>query len=107
VLLAAFVGACATCRDASTPKEQGLGVTGVLATTPAIRSRAASGRESRPSFNEGPVLRRGGRAAARLEWPRDKMHIQVSTTARRDAELASTVVAELRAAGPPPVNVVP
>ena len=30
-----------------------------------------------PSFNEGPVLRRGIEAAARLDWPRDKLHIQI------------------------------
>ncbi|CAN5880455.1 hypothetical protein BH11PSE3_BH11PSE3_44020 [soil metagenome] len=53
-----------------------------------------------PSFNEGGVLRRGIEAAARLDWPRDKLHIQVlddSTDAT--AELARTVVAELRAKG--------
>jgi cellulose synthase/poly-beta-1,6-N-acetylglucosamine synthase-like glycosyltransferase len=30
-----------------------------------------------PSFNEGGVLRRGIEAAAALDWPRDKLHIQV------------------------------
>ena len=30
-----------------------------------------------PSFNEGPVLRRGVEAAAALDWPRDKLHIQI------------------------------
>ena len=30
-----------------------------------------------PSFNEGPVVRRGVEAAARLDWPRDKLHIQI------------------------------
>jgi len=53
-----------------------------------------------PSFNEGPVLRRGVEAAAQLDWPRDKLHIQLlddSTDAT--AELARTVAAELRAKG--------
>src|SRR5690242_21860067 len=30
-----------------------------------------------PSFNEGPVVRRGVEAAAKLDWPRDKLHIQI------------------------------
>src|SRR5438105_869933 len=53
-----------------------------------------------PSFNEGPVLRRGVEAAAELDWPRDKLHIQIlddSTDAT--AELARTVAAELRQQG--------
>ena len=53
-----------------------------------------------PSFNEGPVLRRGVEAAARLDWPRDKLHIQIlddSTDAT--AELARTVADELRGQG--------
>jgi len=53
-----------------------------------------------PSFNEGPVVRRGVEAAARLDWPRDKLHIQIlddSTDAT--AEIARTVAAELRAQG--------
>ena len=53
-----------------------------------------------PSFNEGPVVRRGVEAAARLDWPRDKLHIQIlddSTDAT--AEIARTVAAELRAEG--------
>ena len=53
-----------------------------------------------PSFNEGPVLRRGVEAAARLDWPRDKLHIQVlDDSTDETAELARTVVAELRAQG--------
>ena len=53
-----------------------------------------------PSFNEGPVLRRGVEAAARLDWPRDKLHIQVlDDSTDETAELARTVVAELRARG--------
>jgi cellulose synthase/poly-beta-1,6-N-acetylglucosamine synthase-like glycosyltransferase len=53
-----------------------------------------------PSFNEGPVLRRGVEAAARLDWPRDRLHIQVlDDSTDETAELARTVVAELRAQG--------
>ena len=53
-----------------------------------------------PSFNEGPVLRRGVEAAARLDWPRDKLHIQVlDDSTDETAELARTAVAELRALG--------
>ena len=53
-----------------------------------------------PSFNEGPVLRRGIEAAARLDWPADKLHIQVlDDSTDETAELARTVVAELRAQG--------
>jgi cellulose synthase/poly-beta-1,6-N-acetylglucosamine synthase-like glycosyltransferase len=53
-----------------------------------------------PSFNEGAVLRRGIEAAAALDWPREKLHIQVLDDSTDDtAELARTVVAELRARG--------
>ena len=53
-----------------------------------------------PSFNEGPVLRRGVEAAARLDWPRDKLHIQVlDDSTDETADLARAVVAELRAQG--------
>src|SRR5882762_4297308 len=53
-----------------------------------------------PSFNEGPVLRRGVEAAASLDWPRDKLHIQVlDDSTDETSELARTVVAELRARG--------
>jgi cellulose synthase/poly-beta-1,6-N-acetylglucosamine synthase-like glycosyltransferase len=53
-----------------------------------------------PSYNEGGVLRRGVEAAAALDWPRDKLHIQVlddSTDAT--ADLARRVVGELREKG--------
>jgi cellulose synthase/poly-beta-1,6-N-acetylglucosamine synthase-like glycosyltransferase len=53
-----------------------------------------------PSFNEGPVLRRGVEAAAALDWPRDRLHIQIlddSTDAT--AEIARDVAAELRGRG--------
>ncbi len=53
-----------------------------------------------PSFNEGPVLRRGVEAAARLDWPRDKLHIQIlDDSTDETAELARTVAAELRSRG--------
>jgi cellulose synthase/poly-beta-1,6-N-acetylglucosamine synthase-like glycosyltransferase len=53
-----------------------------------------------PSFNEGPVLRRGVEAAARLDWPRDKLHIQVlDDSTDETAQLARAVVAERRAEG--------
>lgn len=53
-----------------------------------------------PSFNEGPVLRRGVEAAAKLDWPRDKLHIQIlDDSTDETAELARTVAAELRAQG--------
>ena len=53
-----------------------------------------------PSFNEGGVLRRGVEAAARLDWPSDKLHIQVlDDSTDETAELARTVVAELKAKG--------
>lgn len=53
-----------------------------------------------PSFNEGRVLRRGIEAAANLDWPRDKLHIQVlDDSTDETAELARTVVAELSAKG--------
>lgn len=53
-----------------------------------------------PSFNEGPVLRRGVEAAAALDWPRDKLHIQIlDDSTDETAELARTVAAELRGRG--------
>jgi cellulose synthase/poly-beta-1,6-N-acetylglucosamine synthase-like glycosyltransferase len=53
-----------------------------------------------PSFNEGPVLRRGVEAAARLDWPREKLHIQIlDDSTDGTAELARTVAAELRERG--------
>src|SRR5258708_13588228 len=53
-----------------------------------------------PSFNEGGVLRRGVEAAAGLDWPRDKLHIQVlDDSTDETAQLARTVVAELCAQG--------
>src|SRR5215813_5868026 len=53
-----------------------------------------------PSFNEGPVLRRGVEAAAQLDWPRDKLHIQILDDSTDDtAVLARTVAGELTAKG--------
>lgn len=53
-----------------------------------------------PSFNEGMVLRRGVEAAAALDWPRDKLHIQIlDDSTDETAELARTVAAELRVRG--------
>jgi cellulose synthase/poly-beta-1,6-N-acetylglucosamine synthase-like glycosyltransferase len=53
-----------------------------------------------PSFNEGPVLRRGVEAAAGLDWPRDKLHIQIiDDSTDQTAELARTVAAELSGQG--------
>jgi len=53
-----------------------------------------------PSFNEGAVLRRGVEAAAALDWPRDKLHIQIlDDSTDETAELARTVAAELQARG--------
>src|SRR5471032_203705 len=53
-----------------------------------------------PSFNEGPVLRRGVEAAARLDWPRDRLHIQIlDDSTDETADLARTVAAELRGKG--------
>jgi len=53
-----------------------------------------------PSFNEGPVVRRGVEAAARLDWPRDRLHIQIlDDSTDSTAEIARTVAAELRDQG--------
>src|SRR6185312_10889965 len=53
-----------------------------------------------PSFNEGPVLRRGIEAAAQLDWPRDKLHVQIlDDSTDETAELARTVAAELQGKG--------
>jgi cellulose synthase/poly-beta-1,6-N-acetylglucosamine synthase-like glycosyltransferase len=49
-----------------------------------------------PSFNEGPVLRRGVEAAAALDWPREKLHIQIlDDSTDETAVLARTVAREL------------
>jgi cellulose synthase/poly-beta-1,6-N-acetylglucosamine synthase-like glycosyltransferase len=53
-----------------------------------------------PSFNEGPVLRRGVEAAAALDWPRDRLHIQIlDDSTDETAVLARTVAQELTAKG--------
>jgi len=47
-----------------------------------------------PSFNEGAVVRRGVEAAARLDWPRDKLHIQIlDDSTDETAEIARAVAA--------------
>jgi len=53
-----------------------------------------------PSYNEGQVLRRGVEAAAGLDWPREKLHIQVlDDSTDGTADLARAVTAELTARG--------
>jgi len=53
-----------------------------------------------PSFNEGPVLRRGVEAAAKLDWPHDKLHIQIlDDSTDETAGIARDVAAELRQQG--------
>jgi cellulose synthase/poly-beta-1,6-N-acetylglucosamine synthase-like glycosyltransferase len=53
-----------------------------------------------PTFNEGRVVRRGVEAAAALDWPRDKLHIQVlDDSTDETAEIARAVSADLRARG--------
>jgi len=53
-----------------------------------------------PSFNEGAVVRRGVEAAARLDWPRNKLHIQIlDDSTDETAEMARTVASEVRAKG--------
>ncbi|MCW5770961.1 MAG: glycosyltransferase [Rhodospirillaceae bacterium] len=53
-----------------------------------------------PVFNEGALVRRGAEAAAALDWPRDRLHIQIlddSTDATPD--ISRAVAAELVARG--------
>ena len=53
-----------------------------------------------PSFNEGAVVRRGAESAAALDWPRDKLHIQLlDDSTDETADMVRTVAAELRARG--------
>ena len=102
VLLAAFVGSLLymvvlhhRLKDAGLAREAAL-----LATPLPADADLPHVVVQIPSFNEGPVLRRGVEAAARLDWPRDKLHIQVlDDSTDETAELARTVVAELRAQG--------
>ena len=79
VLLAAFVGSLLYMVVLHHRlKEQGLGrERGLLATPLPPDAELPHVVVQIPSFNEGPVLRRGVEAAARLDWPRDKLHIQV------------------------------
>ena len=53
-----------------------------------------------PVFNEGVLVRRGAEAAAALDWPRGRLHIQIlddSTDAT--PKISGAVVADLRARG--------
>jgi cellulose synthase/poly-beta-1,6-N-acetylglucosamine synthase-like glycosyltransferase len=53
-----------------------------------------------PSFNEGRVVRRGAESVAALDWPKDKLHIQLLDDSTDDtAEKVREVAAELRAKG--------
>jgi cellulose synthase/poly-beta-1,6-N-acetylglucosamine synthase-like glycosyltransferase len=57
-----------------------------------------------PCYNEGALVRRALAAAVGLDWPRDRLHIQLlddSTDVSR--ELAREIVAEFQAAGHPVV----
>jgi cellulose synthase/poly-beta-1,6-N-acetylglucosamine synthase-like glycosyltransferase len=52
------------------------------------------------SFNEGALVRRALQAAARLDWPKDRLHIQLLDDSTDDTPgIARAAVAELRAAG--------
>src|SRR6476469_4311543 len=52
------------------------------------------------SFNEGGLVRRAVQAAARLDWPRDRLHIQLLDDSTDDTPaIARAAVAELQAAG--------
>src|SRR5258708_14532356 len=102
VLLAAFVGSLlymVVLRHRL--KEQGLRREAALLATPLPPdSELPHVVVQIPSFNEGAVLRRGVEAAARLDWPSDKLHIQVlDDSTDETAQLARTVVAELSAQG--------
>src|SRR5260221_3582907 len=53
-----------------------------------------------PSFNEGPVLRRGVESAAGLDWPRDKLHIQIlDDSTDETADPPPDLAAQLKAKG--------
>jgi cellulose synthase/poly-beta-1,6-N-acetylglucosamine synthase-like glycosyltransferase len=101
-LLAAFIGSLLymvvlnhRLRDAGLRHEDGL-----LSTPLAPDSELPHVVVQIPSFNEGPVLRRGIEAAARLDWPGDKLHVQVlDDSTDQTAELARTIVSELRERG--------
>jgi cellulose synthase/poly-beta-1,6-N-acetylglucosamine synthase-like glycosyltransferase len=102
VLLAAFVGSLLYMVVLHHRlKARGLGRERALLATPLPADAALPHVVVQiPSFNEGAVLRRGVEAAARLDWPRDKLHIQVLDDSTDDtAELARAVVAELREKG--------
>ena len=53
-----------------------------------------------PTFNEGHLVRRAVEAAANLDWPRDRLHIQVVDDSTDGSEaLATEAVAALRQRG--------
>jgi cellulose synthase/poly-beta-1,6-N-acetylglucosamine synthase-like glycosyltransferase len=53
-----------------------------------------------PVFNEGPIVERGIASAARLDWPKDKLHIQVcDDSTDRTTELARAAAQRAAAAG--------
>ena len=102
VLLAAFIGGLLYMVILHNRlKEEGLGREKALLATPLPRDADLPHVVVQiPSFNEGGVLRRGIEAAAALDWPRDKLHIQVlDDSTDETAELARAVVAELKAKG--------
>jgi cellulose synthase/poly-beta-1,6-N-acetylglucosamine synthase-like glycosyltransferase len=102
VLLAAFVGSLLYMVVLHHRlKKQGLGRERALLATPLPSDAELPHVVVQiPSFNEGPVLQRGVEAAARLDWPRDRLHIQVlDDSTDETADLARTVVAELKARG--------
>src|SRR5271165_5990786 len=53
-----------------------------------------------PSFNEGALVRRALAAAMGLDWPRDRLQVQVlDDSTNESAELAREAVAEFRSDG--------
>lgn len=53
-----------------------------------------------PTFNEGAIVRRGLEAAAALDWPRDRLHIQLlDDSTDETTQIGAQVVADLRARG--------
>src|SRR5258708_19618896 len=98
VLLAAFVGSLLYMVVLHHRlKEQGLRREAALLAAPLpLDSELPHVVVQIPSFNEGAVLRRGVEAAARLDWPSDKLHIQVlAATPAKPAHLALTLAAAL------------
>lgn len=102
VLLAAFIGSLVYMVVLHHRlKERGLRREAALLATPLPpESQLPHVVVQIPSFNEGAVVRRGVEAAARLDWPRDKLHIQIlDDSTDETAEIARAVAAEIRAQG--------